>query len=142
YPSGLDPESLADVAIEAGYRFGETHLATFRPVMQMGKRLGTVYIRADMSAMYERFYQFIIIIALVTAVSLFVAYLLSLILQRRISRPILALAQTARMVSERGDYSARAVKHGEDEVGLLTDAFNAMLREIQRQNLESERAEE
>src|SRR5207248_7776068 len=33
-------------------------------------------------------------------------------------------------VSERQDYSVRATKHGEDEIGKLTDAFNQMLVRI------------
>jgi len=44
------------------------------------------------------------------------------------------LADTARAVSEHGDYSVRATKHGADELGLLTDTFNHMLARIQEQN--------
>jgi len=46
--------------------------------------------------------------------------------------PILALANTARIVSERRDYSVRAPKSGNDELGLLTEAFNQMLTRIQQ----------
>jgi PAS domain S-box-containing protein len=59
------------------------------------------------------------------------AYILSTLLQRRISNPILALTQAVRTVSERGDYSVRAAKLTEDELGTLTDSFNHMLSEIQ-----------
>lgn len=52
-------------------------------------------------------------------------------LERSISRPILALADTAKVVSERKDYTLRATKYSEDEVGSLTDAFNEMLIQIQ-----------
>ena len=37
-----------------------------------------------------------------------------------------------REVGEKGDYSVRATKAGTDEVGLLTDAFNRMLSQIQQ----------
>ena len=50
---------------------------------------------------------------------------------KRISDPILALTQTAQAVSQRGDYSVRAPKLTEDELGMLTDAFNRMLSETQ-----------
>jgi methyl-accepting chemotaxis protein len=56
---------------------------------------------------------------------------LSSLLQGAISRPILALARTARAVSERRDYSVRATRQGADEIGGLTDAFNQMLAEIE-----------
>ena len=67
-------------------------------------------------------------------VSSLVAYTLSRKLQQQISRPILALAETAQAVSDRQDYTVRARKHGRDELGLLTDAFNHMLEQIQAQN--------
>jgi len=63
-----------------------------------------------------------------------VAYLLSATLQGTISRPILALAQTAKVVSDRHNYSVRAPKLGADELGLLTDAFNQMLSRIEDQD--------
>jgi light-regulated signal transduction histidine kinase (bacteriophytochrome)/HAMP domain-containing protein len=55
-------------------------------------------------------------------------------LQGTISQPILALAETAQVVSTRQDYSVRAPKLGEDELGALTDAFNQMLGRIEDQN--------
>jgi PAS domain S-box-containing protein len=65
--------------------------------------------------------------------SILVALVTSNGLQRRITRPILALAEVARAVSERDDYSIRARKLSGDETGLLTDAFNRMLARIQEQ---------
>jgi light-regulated signal transduction histidine kinase (bacteriophytochrome)/HAMP domain-containing protein len=73
------------------------------------------------------------IAAAVMAVSLVAAYFLAALLQGRISEPILALAETARAVSTRQDYSVRAPKFGEDELGALTDAFNQMLGRIEDQ---------
>jgi len=58
------------------------------------------------------------------------------VLQKSISRPILALAETAKAISDRHDYSVRATKSDDDELGLLTDAFNHMLIQIQEQNSE------
>ncbi|HEY2615069.1 MAG TPA: ATP-binding protein, partial [Chthoniobacterales bacterium] len=55
-------------------------------------------------------------------------------LQRRITLPILELAKVATAVSERQDYSVRASKHGSDEIGQLTDAFNQMLTRIGESN--------
>ena len=71
---------------------------------------------------------------LVIAVALLLAYLLSRKLQRQISDPILALAEVAKAVSDRRDYSVRARQLGRDELGELTDAFNHMLAQIQAQN--------
>jgi signal transduction histidine kinase/DNA-binding response OmpR family regulator len=48
--------------------------------------------------------------------------------------PILGLAKASYRVSTEQDYSIRAVKTGEDEVGLLVDDFNRMLAEIQQRD--------
>ena len=61
-----------------------------------------------------------------------VGWLLSIQLQRVISGPVLHLVRTAKTVSDRMDYSVRAVKRTEDEVGLLIDSFNEMLTQIEK----------
>ena len=69
--------------------------------------------------------------------SLFViGFVLSSRLQRAVSTPILQPADIARNVSERKDYSIRATKHGGDELGVLVDALNDMLAQIQARDLE------
>jgi light-regulated signal transduction histidine kinase (bacteriophytochrome) len=54
-------------------------------------------------------------------------------LQRQISRPVLALTETARRISLGRDFSVRAKRTTDDELGQLTDAFNQMLFEIGEQ---------
>src|SRR5439155_1327362 len=80
--------------------------------------------------MYARFRLYGGIVVLVMAVCCLVAYGISSVLQKTISQPILALADTAKAISERKDYTVSAPKVGEDELGLLTDAFNQMLYQI------------
>ena len=116
-----------------GYRFAHNHLEGFQPVLMDKKQLGTLYLKSDLGAMYERLQLYGIIVALVIILSVMLAWLLSKILQKSISHPILALAETAKVISERKDFSVRAVKTGNDEIGSLTDAFNYMLVQIQDQ---------
>ena len=71
-----------------------------------------------------------------------VGFLLSSRLQRVISGPILHLAQTAHIVSDKKDYSVRAVKHSQDEVGFLIDGFNEMLTQIQERDVALRMAKE
>jgi signal transduction histidine kinase len=87
-----------------------------------------------MEATYARLRLYGGIALLVVVLASLVAYALSRTFQRQISRPIIALAETAKAVSERHDYAVRATKHGDDELGVLTDAFNHMLAQIQEQN--------
>ncbi len=60
--------------------------------------------------------------------------MLSSRLQRVISGPIRELADTASSVSAHENYSVRAIKRGNDEIGLL-DQFNKMLDRIQQRDV-------
>jgi len=63
-----------------------------------------------------------------------VALLLLSQLQSIVSRPILDVVRTAKLVSEQKDYAVRARKHGRDEIGTLVDAFNEMLDRVQERD--------
>jgi signal transduction histidine kinase len=117
---------------QSGYRDGR--LEIFCPIVQGHRMLGTVYIQSDLSALTDRYHAYALLAAAIIAGSILVAYLLSRMLQKQISAPIVALAKTANAISKQRDFSVRAVKFGDDELGLLTDAFNEMLVEIQKLN--------
>jgi PAS domain S-box-containing protein len=135
YPDSLPANALPAKPGADGYSFTRTSLVAYKPVVQNGEnRLGTLYLQSDLGAMYERLQLYGIIAISVVGVSLLLAYFLSRTLQRQISRPVLALATTAKVVSEHRDYSVRVDKLGNDELGLLTDAFNHMLTQIEEQN--------
>ncbi len=134
YPERLTADAFPIAPAKDGYRFERSQLVAFHPVVQGSKRLGTLYLKSDMGAMYGRLRLYGGIVLLVIVVSFLVAYTLSQTLQQQISQPILALAETAKAISDRQDYSVRATKLGQDELGLLTDAFNHMLTQIHEQN--------
>ena len=119
---------------KTGYSFSQSKLEGYQPVILESGQVGTLYIQSGLGAMYERLRLYAVIVLLVIGISYLLAYVLSKYLQKSVSRPILALADTARVISERKDYTVRAVRAGNDEVGLLTDAFNRMLNEIEAQS--------
>jgi len=134
YPASLPARALSDSLEGDGYSFEHSALIGQESVHQDGKRWGTLYLKSDLTAVYERLRIFTGIAAAVMGISVFVAYLLSRMFEQQLSRPILALSDTARAVSERRDYSVRAPRMGADELGLLTDTFNQMLTQIQQQD--------
>jgi signal transduction histidine kinase/CheY-like chemotaxis protein/HAMP domain-containing protein len=129
HPSG-GSEPLPANAPRLGYRFERGSLIGGQPVVQGGRNLGTLYLKSDLGAIYERFRLYGWITLVIMALSSVVAYLVASRVQRQISHPILALADTARSVSEKHDYSVRAPPAEENELGLLTAAFNHMLTRI------------
>ena len=140
YPAGAAPDVVPTAPGPDGYRFERGLLIGFQPVEESGsRRLGTLYLASDLGAIYDTFRLSGVIGLVVMAVALLAAYFLSRILQGAISQPILALAETAKAVSTRQDYSVRAPKLGADELGALTDSFNQMLGRIAQQNDELQR---
>src|SRR5438445_6099305 len=140
YPAGVAGDVVPAAPGPDGYRFERGLLIGFQPVEEAGsQRLGTLYLASDLGAIYDTFRLSGIIGLALMAVALLAAYVLSKVLQGTISQPILALAETAKAVSTRQDYSVRAPKLGEDELGVLTDAFNQMLGRIQDQKDELQR---
>lgn len=134
YPAGVPASTFTLNKDSVDYRFTSNYLEGVQPVMKGKRRLGSLYLKSDLNAMYDRFKLYGIITAIIVIISFLLAYLLSMILQKNILKPILDLVQTARVVSEENDYSVRAHKLGNDELGLLTDTFNQMLNEIQEQH--------
>jgi len=140
YPAGVAGDVVPAEPGPDGYRFERGLLIGFQPVEEAGsQRLGTLYLASDLGAIYDTFRLSGVIGLVVMAVALLAAYLLSRVLQGTISQPILALAETAKAVSTRQDYSVRAPQLGADELGTLTDAFNQMLGRIAEQKGELQR---
>jgi signal transduction histidine kinase len=139
YPADLPASSLPARTETRGYRYDGLSLVGFQSVMQNDRHLGTLYLRLNAQTILRHWLRNSIGIALaVIAIAFVVAYLLSKTLQKQISKPILALTETATAISQRRDYSVRATRPGNDEIGLLTDAFNHMLSQIQELNQELE----
>ena len=67
----------------------------FRQIQLKGERIGTLYIKSDMSELYARVTRFLGIVILVILASMLGAYSLAFRLQRVISEPILELSRTA-----------------------------------------------
>jgi signal transduction histidine kinase len=114
-----------------GLRIEDDELVLYKRIVNDSEILGTVYLRAD----YElpaRIKDYLGIAAAVALLAMLVALAMTTRLQRVVTTPVLDIAAIAREVVEGGDYSRRARKRSDDEVGALADAFNAMLAEIER----------
>jgi len=135
YPADLAHDQVPVQAGAAGYAFDGYRLSGFQPVTQDSLPLGTLFVASDLGAIIQRLQRYAVISMLAMGLSLLAAYVLSLRLQRRLLQPITALANAARAVSDRQDYSVRTAPTGTSEFDMLGGAFNHMLTQIQ----ESER---
>jgi diguanylate cyclase (GGDEF)-like protein len=130
-PSGVSPPRTPG---EVGSHFEGRYLVVVRAIELDQDRVGTVYIRAALSELSTRQLVFSGVTLAVVSICSLIALLFSALLQRRISGPILDLAETARRVSSEGNFSLRAPRAGRDEVGALVEDFNRMLTEIEDQD--------
>jgi len=134
YPAQWSGPSLPAGVVASRYQFNNNFIEGYQPVIQGTKWHGTLYLKSDMKAVYNRFWYYGFISLLIFVAAFLATYLLSKRLQHSVSQPILELAQKARLISEKKDYSVRAEKKSDDEIGMLTDAFNHMLTQIEQRN--------
>ncbi len=128
--SGSNPDSLPPSPGPDGIASTAGQMVLFQPISLNGERIGTIYLDSDTKELSAREWRFGEIALIVILGSFITAYLLAARLQRAISEPVLALAETVSAVSLRKDYSIRAIKSSEDEIGSLVDGFNEMLDRI------------
>ncbi len=86
-------------------------------------------------------------IALYTLAVIFVfiiafTFLVAARLREVISKPISDLASVSQEITDKQDFSLRASKYGNDEVGHLVDTFNNMLEQISERNKELKNSEQ
>ena len=113
------------------YEFADGHLGLFRQIVLGGEKLGTVCIYDDLSDLRQRFISNVSMLLAVGLGSLIASFVLASRLQKLISLPIVELAEITKQVSLQQDYTIRAVKRSDDEIGFLITGFNSMLSEIQ-----------
>ena len=114
------------------YQFGDNFLDLFHPVLLDNEQIGMIYIRSDLQAMRTRQTRYLVMVSICLVSLCGLVLVITSRLQRVISDPILHLAKVARQVSAKKDYTAHAKRETGGEVGVLIDAFNDMLAEIQR----------
>ena len=108
-----------------------------RNIQLEGKILGRVIIHSNFqNELYETLFSFAEIFALILLGISVIAYLFLVRAQRFISQPILDLVQLMELVAAKRDYTIRAEKNSQDEVGSLIDGFNEMVSQIAKRDAE------
>jgi signal transduction histidine kinase len=127
--SGADA-ALPKLPEAEGMRIEGSRLVLVRRIANDREILGTLYLRTNYELM-SRVRDYLVIGTGVTLLAMLVALVLSSQLAKVVTRPVLSIAAIAREVVQRKDFSRRASKLSEDEVGVLVDSFNDMLEQIE-----------
>ncbi len=101
------------------------------PIEMDGDILGRLYLQADLSRLYKELGNTLAIFAGVLPVLCLLAFFAARRLGIVLARPIRHLADIATVISHDENYALRAKKFADDEIGQLTENFNAMLHQIQ-----------
>ncbi|MGE0488478.1 MAG: ATP-binding protein [Vulcanimicrobiota bacterium] len=111
--------------------YPDGRLLMVRQIIVDKQLIGWLCIEADNSVFIAQLLRDLRLAVLIMLLTGLASFGVARALQRVISRPIMALARTAKTVSERRDYSLRVKKESLDETGILVDAFNEMLERIE-----------
>ena len=112
-------------------RLTSDRMLIFQTIKLDGEKVGSIFLESDTVEYIQLLEGYLVFFGLIVAAVTMGAYALAAWLQKPISNPILQLAWTTKMVTGSKDYSIRARKESEDEVGVLIDGFNEMLGQIQ-----------
>ena len=123
-----------DSTIEEGYYDSHGHLTLTNHIYFEGEKLGTIMIAANYNELYNSIALYIAFTVLIFSIILFISIAMSKIPKNLISTPIKELCNSADRVSNTHDYTLRATKRTNDEIGTLVDKFNEMLDVIEANN--------
>jgi two-component system sensor histidine kinase/response regulator len=134
--AGVPERAPAEAPASPDHRFETDRLVLARPIVLDGQPVGHVVIEKDLSVLATRTRAFVGLVGIVLVLAGLVAFALSTPLVTVVAGPIGQLADLARNVSHKRDYSLRAPKDSDDELGQLVDGINEMLTQIQARDRE------
>ena len=121
-----------------GILFEDDGMVLYRTLVVDGEKIGTIYLQSDMREVGEKLTRYGIALFIVVTVSALLSLIVATILQRSIYGPVSHLASVAHKICAGRNYEMRAVRTSDDELGVLVDAFNRMLDQVQQRDRELE----
>lgn len=112
-----------------GMRVQNNSLILHQRIVAENEIVGTVFVRMQYNLMAKLLGNLAIAVGSIV-LAVIVSLGISLFLHKSVIGPLLALSAVARKLAESRDFSLRAPKTSEDEIGDLVVAFNEMLDEV------------
>ncbi|MDP0498527.1 MAG: ATP-binding protein [Verrucomicrobiota bacterium JB022] len=123
-----------------GVKTGADAIEIVLPIEVGGSEVGRLLLVAGYDARDERFVLYLITAACAFLLAAASSLLAARMLERRLSTPVLALADLARRVTRDRDYSVYVPDEGSDEMAQLAQALALMLREVNQREEELKQA--
>ena len=115
--------------VRADY-FDASYVTVAVPIKTVDGTVGSVTLTATLDRVWREIAWNSALFLIGSLLAFGVALLIARHLQGGVLAALNSLTQTAKAVAESKDFSQRAQKHTNDEIGQLADAFNAMLAEL------------
>ena len=112
--------------------FDNTNLRIFHSLYYLNKKYGTLFIAFSTESLSRQVSEFIYSVIVILGLLFLLAIFMAHIFQKIIIRPVLALSDTTKKITENQDYSVRVKSRPQDEIGILYDAFNNLLDDVHR----------
>ncbi|MEP3481196.1 MAG: ATP-binding protein [Fuerstiella sp.] len=94
--------------------------------------MGTLTLTANTADLAEHFWNHMLIVSSTVVLALAASMFPLILVYREIVQPILTLADTAKSISIKEDYSIRLERDSADEIGVMYGAFNGLLDQVQQ----------
>ncbi len=142
YDRDLNDRPAMDSFSQSPNYFEDEYFYLTQPMNYQNEYYGAIYLRASTKQLDQEIRYHLITLLVLMSVLMAFAYFLAWKLQRIISAPLLELAAVTEKISLEEDYSLQVIYEGRDEIGLLFNGFNNMLKQIHQREQERDRAAE
>lgn len=119
-------------SVSAEMELNEVHV--LQHVELDGHEVGWLFLDYNLTQMHRAFFYEAWIALIVMGIAMLVAYLLAGRFQQPVTGPVQHLSDVALTLAENRDFSIRAEKESNDELGVLVDAFNGMLQGVEERD--------
>ena len=121
---------------DSGSAFAAGSLTLTQPINTDGQTVGWLALQYDLPTLPQRLPGYGLLASVLLLTVFAVSTLISRLIMRSVTAPILHLEKASRTFSSQKDYRVRVPKRGEDEIGRLTEAFNDMLETLEQREAE------
>lgn len=134
---GYEPV-MPDMPFKEGIEFTDQEMIAVKHIYHDGDFIGSVHIVSNLSVFYTQLKRSVVAAVMIIIACSALALAIALRVLHVIAAPIDNLIATANRASHSRDYSLRATKFANDDMGSLFDEFNGMLQLIQQRDTELE----
>ena len=127
---GYENQGLTKISKE-GIQSSKGFITIAKEIRDEDDILGMLFIRLDVSNRWNALLHNIYRIILTFFAGIIIAFFLAIVVQKKISGPIIDLANKSEHVAKTGDFSVRVEEKSTDEIGYLEKSFNRMLAQTQ-----------